>query len=406
MLSAFQYDLQHIPGVLNVVADALSRLPLPELHRWVRSRRSDRQYLQQEARPSACDSATDLWWNQSRPGARKSADIREVRMARRRTWWRTTPSVRKQIHWADNRARLHLVGNARRRPEWTAESNAGGTSHGPSQCGENERGGTKPCLAAEHHQWHWVDRAAMRTLSSEHSSAISCPSHPRECGPENLMLRHECHTRLILLRPSLESTVLEKQLAQVSGQWREFYAGERVMARDIRSQRWLFGVIAERNGPKFMSRIWMTDDSGNVTWTTWGDPKSASRKLRRRISQLRHKRAHQSVNRKHLEHLRLRKKFRQLHAWPRLKCKKKTFGERKMVRKRKCVKRLWRLSYDVRLEHARSRSLFTHALLTTLYRMRGVHGDLRDSYTTKCSFFKKMCSNDVKLFGKMWNRQK
>ena len=36
----------------------------------------------------------------------------------------------------------------------------------------------------------------------------------------------------------------------MSGQWREFYAGERVMARDIPSQRWLFGVIAERNGPK------------------------------------------------------------------------------------------------------------------------------------------------------------
>ena len=50
----------------------------------------------------------------------------------------------------------------------------------------------------------------------------------------------------------MESKVLEKQSVQVSGKWREFYAGERVMARDIRSQRWLFGVTvrAERNGLK------------------------------------------------------------------------------------------------------------------------------------------------------------
>ena len=68
--------------------------------------------------------------------------------------------------------------------------------------------------------------------------------------PVNLMLRLECRTRLTLLRPSLESKALEKQSAEVSGQWRDFYAGERVMERDIRSQRWLFGVIAERNGPK------------------------------------------------------------------------------------------------------------------------------------------------------------
>ena len=63
-------------------------------------------------------------------------------------------------------------------------------------------------------------------------------------------LRHECCTRLTLLRPSLKSKVLEKQSAQVSGEWREFYASERVMARNIRSQRWLFSVIAERNSPK------------------------------------------------------------------------------------------------------------------------------------------------------------
>ena len=76
------------------------------------------------------------------------------------------------------------------------------------------------------------------------------------------MLRHECRTRLTPLRPRLESKVLEKEWAQMSGQWREFYAGERVMAQDIRSQRWLFGVTAERNGPKSyvmqldVGRVW------------------------------------------------------------------------------------------------------------------------------------------------------
>ena len=41
-------------------------------------------------------------------------------------------------------------------------------------------------------------------------------------SPAKLMLRHQCHIRMTLLRPSLESKVLEKQSAQLSGQWREF----------------------------------------------------------------------------------------------------------------------------------------------------------------------------------------
>ena len=94
-------------------------------------------------------------------------------MARRRTWWRKPTSVRKQVHWSDNRARLHLVGKVNRHPKWIAGSGAGGAP----RCGEDERRCTKPCLVAEYWQWHWVDCAAMRTVSSVHSSAISCPSH-------------------------------------------------------------------------------------------------------------------------------------------------------------------------------------------------------------------------------------
>ena len=57
------------------------------------------------------------------------------------------------------------------------------------------------------------------------------PHSVTRTSPANLMLRHECRTRQTLLRPSLESKVLEKQSAQVSGQWREFYASERVIVR-------------------------------------------------------------------------------------------------------------------------------------------------------------------------------
>ena len=62
------------------------------------------------------------------------------------------------------------------------------------------------------------------------------PHSVTRASSTNLMLKPEWRTRLTLLHPSRESKILEKQSAQVLGQWREFHAGERVMARDIRSQ--------------------------------------------------------------------------------------------------------------------------------------------------------------------------
>ena len=69
-------------------------------------------------------------------------------------------------------------------------------------------------------------------------------------SPSKLLMERECRTRMSLLRPAVQSRVLNKQAKQVSGQWREFYAGERVSVRDVRAQQWLFGTIAERSGPK------------------------------------------------------------------------------------------------------------------------------------------------------------
>ena len=68
--------------------------------------------------------------------------------------------------------------------------------------------------------------------------------------PTSLLLQYECRTRLTLIHPDLNSTVLNKQSKQVAGHWREFYAGERVAVRDVRALRWLFGTVVERTGPK------------------------------------------------------------------------------------------------------------------------------------------------------------
>ena len=61
--------------------------------------------------------------------------------------------------------------------------------------------------------------------------------------------------------PAWSRRYWKKQSVPESGQWREFCAGERVMARSIHSQRWLFGVMVEKNGLK---SYFMQFDDGEV----------------------------------------------------------------------------------------------------------------------------------------------
>ena len=110
------------------------------------------------------------------------------------------------------------------------------------------------------------------------------------------------------------------------------------MACDIRSQRRLFGVIAERNGPTSYAvqlddgRVWKRHMDHQLRRSEVGVENAPPSEIGVTPQ------AHMSVDRKHLERLKLQKKFRQLQAWPRHKFEKKTFREKKTVRKRKCVK--------------------------------------------------------------------
>ena len=71
--------------------------------------------------------------------------------------------------------------------------------------------------------------------------------------PSSLFLGRECRTRLSLLRPKVEESVLKRQAEQVNrrlGPFAEFYVGETVSVRDIRAEAWQTGTIVERRRPK------------------------------------------------------------------------------------------------------------------------------------------------------------
>ena len=71
--------------------------------------------------------------------------------------------------------------------------------------------------------------------------------------PSSLFLGRECRTRLSLLHPTVEESVLERQAEQVNrrlGPFAEFYVGETVSVRDIRAEAWQTGTIVEHRGPK------------------------------------------------------------------------------------------------------------------------------------------------------------
>ena len=77
------------------------------------------------------------------------------------------------------------------------------------------------------------------------------PHSTTSCTPASLFLGRVCRTRLSLLKPDTESRVLKRQAESVScSSWREFYMGERVAVRDVRTQQWFAGTVAERSGPK------------------------------------------------------------------------------------------------------------------------------------------------------------
>ena len=86
--------------------------------------------------------------------------------------------------------------------------------------------------------------------------------------PASLFLGRELGTRLTLLRPKLEEKVMDSQAKQkathdVHTKFREFYPGDRVLAKDLRKEdTWCPSSIAERSGPKSYvvvlgdSRVW------------------------------------------------------------------------------------------------------------------------------------------------------
>ena len=72
-------------------------------------------------------------------------------------------------------------------------------------------------------------------------------------SPASLFLGRQCPTHLSLLHPDVELSVGSKQAEQVAlrqSTFREFYVGEHVVLRDVRSGSWLAGTVAERSGPK------------------------------------------------------------------------------------------------------------------------------------------------------------
>ena len=73
--------------------------------------------------------------------------------------------------------------------------------------------------------------------------------------PCELFLQRKLRTRLDLLRPDLTITISQKQANQKDGhdshsRRREFFVGQRVMARNLRDgPRWVLGTVVERRGP-------------------------------------------------------------------------------------------------------------------------------------------------------------
>ena len=74
--------------------------------------------------------------------------------------------------------------------------------------------------------------------------------------PASLFLGRELRTRLSLLRPNVGEKVMDSQAKQkathdVHSKFREFYAGDRVLVKDLRKEdTWWPGSVAERSGPR------------------------------------------------------------------------------------------------------------------------------------------------------------
>ena len=73
--------------------------------------------------------------------------------------------------------------------------------------------------------------------------------------PAKLFLGREIRTRLSLVKPNLQDTVMQKQSKQkehydAHSKYREFFPGDEVIVKDMRSNDWWPGTIAERSAPK------------------------------------------------------------------------------------------------------------------------------------------------------------
>ncbi len=92
-------------------------------------------------------------------------------------------------------------------------------------------------------------------LNSFLLSYRSTPHSTTNVTPCSLFLGRQVRTRLTLLHPGVEERVLGKQADQKSqhdshAKLREFFPGQRVMARNIRAgQAWIPGTVIERTGP-------------------------------------------------------------------------------------------------------------------------------------------------------------
>ncbi len=92
-------------------------------------------------------------------------------------------------------------------------------------------------------------------LNSFPLSYRSTPHSTTNVTPCSLFLGRQVQTRLTLLQPGVEERVLGKQADQKSqhdshAKLREFFPGQRVMARNIRAgQAWIPGTVIERTGP-------------------------------------------------------------------------------------------------------------------------------------------------------------
>jgi len=85
--------------------------------------------------------------------------------------------------------------------------------------------------------------------------------HPTtNATPCMLLMKHSLRTRLDLLRPNVEGRVAEQQAKQkeshnACSRDRQFFVGQRVMARNLRpGPKWIPGTVIECNGPPF--HIW------------------------------------------------------------------------------------------------------------------------------------------------------